>query len=130
MARKNKDSDTGIKTAADERIDELSRMTIEELHTEFLKAKKNELGSKKQKKNDHTLTALKDKIKEYRSTNETDEMKKMKEDLKAAKAAVDEDIKDDIEDKKALESGYNGQIKEFVKEQKNILKIIGQRENY
>jgi hypothetical protein len=129
MAKK-KDNDTGIKTAAEERIEELSRMTMDELNKEFLRAKKNEIGSKKQKKDHHELTTLKEKIKEYRSANETDAMKKMKEDLKLAKAEIDEAIKEDIEDKKALESGFNNQIKEFVKEQKIILKIIRQRENY
>lgn len=127
---KSKKYDDGLETQEDARIKELMGMTVEELNSEFLKAKKNEIASKKQKKDHSELNALKDKIKEYRATNETKEMKDMKEALKIAKQELDSEIQEDIEDKKALESGFQSQIKSFVKEQKIILKIIRDRENY
>lgn len=107
---------------------DLTKKSEKDLNSEFMKAQKNERAGKKQKKEDHKIEKLKDKIALHRKENETKEMKDLKEKLKKLKQEVDEQIKDEIADKKALESGYNNLIKEFKEIQDAILTILKDRE--
>jgi hypothetical protein len=55
-------------------------------------------------------------------------MKDLKEKLKKMKQEIDAAIKDELEDKKALEQGYNNLLKEFKEIQDAILTILKDRE--
>ena len=99
-----------------DQLDELKRKTDENLLKDHLFESRAILIVNKQKKDDATLKDLKDQVKKHRDADE--DLKKAKEQVKQAREACDEEIKETIEDKKALESGYREQAgthKELVK---------------
>lgn len=116
------------KQLTEDRIRELRGMTEKDLHSAFIKAKKNEKAAKKIKKDDEDLNQLTSKIKTHRDENMPKKVKELQDEIKDIKDSVDEEIKDELEDKKALSKGHSNGIKGFVEEQDIILEIIRSRE--
>lgn len=108
-----------------EHVDELRTKTTDELLKEYLSQNKKIQIVSKQKKDDSKLKEIKSRIKEHR--NNSTELQDAKESLKELKQEVDEEIRDDLEDKKALEGGYRDEIRGFKETIDAIQSIIEKR---
>jgi hypothetical protein len=108
-----------------EHVDELRTKSTDELLKEYLAQNKKIQIVNKQKKDDSKLKEIKDRIKEHRG-NST-ELQEAKESLSELRETVDEEIRDDLEDKKALEGGYRDEIRGFKETIHAIQSIIEKR---
>lgn len=126
MARKQKKEKT-YKFLTGDQIEALHKKSDEELLREHLSETKAIKSLARQKKEDPTLSQLKKEIKEHRDKNTPDRVKELREEIKEIKKEVDEEIPEIIEDKKALEKGYNENIAIHRERADAIQKIIDDR---
>jgi predicted transcriptional regulator len=108
-----------------EQVDELRSKSTDELLKEYLLQNKKIQIVLKQKKDDSKLKEIAGRIKDHR--NSSAELTEAKEDLKDLKSEVDDEIRDDIEDKKSLEGGYRDEIRGFKETIHAIQSIIDRR---
>jgi hypothetical protein len=125
---RKKQQSNKFKNISEDRIIELRSLAEKDLNSEFIKAKKNEKAAKKMKKEDEDIKSLADKIKLHRAENTPKKVKELQEEIKELKKQVDEEIEDEINDKKALMKGHSNLIKGFLEEQELILEILRGRE--
>ena len=130
MAKKpGKDKNTGskYKYLRPEEVEELERASTAELLKMHMAESKNHQAARRQKKEDQTLKSLGEQIKKHREENTPEEVKTLKLRIKELKEEVDEDISEILEDKKALNKGFNDTIKAFGEKVDVILKILAKR---
>ena len=73
------------------------------------------------------MKEIKERVRQHREGSE--ELKTAKESLKEVRENVDEEIRDDLEDKKALEGGYRDELRGFKEMQHAIQSLIERRTN-
>jgi hypothetical protein len=117
------------KFVAEGELEDLPGMEETTLFKELIRAKKNEEAAVKQKKDDQDIANLTKEIEEHRAEHLPDEVKTLQEEIKTLKAAVDEEIKDIIADKKDLAKGHSNLIKGFRQKQLAIMDILKNRES-
>jgi len=108
-----------------EQVDELKAKSTEELLKDYLEQNKKVQIVKKQKKDDEKLKGMRDRIKKHRDASV--ELKEAKENSKDVSDVVNEEIIEDVEDKKALDGGYRDEIKGFNEMAHAIQSIIDKR---
>lgn len=108
-----------------EQVDELKAKSTEELLKDYLEQNKKVQIVKKQKKDDEKLKGMRDRIKKHRDASV--ELKEAKENSKDVSDEVNEEIIEDVEDKKALDGGYRDEIKGFNEMAHAIQSIIDKR---
>jgi hypothetical protein len=108
-----------------EQVRELQSKPTEELLKDYLDQSRKVQIVKRQKKEDEKLKGMRDRIKKHRDSST--ELQEAKQNVKDVRESVDEDIMDDIEDKKALEGGYRDEIKGFNEMAHAIQSVIDRR---
>ena len=110
-----------------EEIQELEKLSLNELVSEYTRNNTNLKAIKKAKKDDFHLEELKVSIKKYRENHLPDEVQQLKNQIKELKAEVDENIKDELEEKKDIEGGYRDSIKSHNEKIDVILGLMDKR---
>lgn len=127
MARKKKEK-FPYKFLRPDQLEELQRMSNEELIKEHLRENKNLKALKKQKKDDHQIADLAKQIKKHREEHESqEEVKEMQIEIKEIKKTIDLEIADLLSDKKDLTKGWNDSIKAHQERADVIFKLIDDR---
>ena len=128
MAKKKK-AKWPYKFVRKDQVDELHRESTQDLLVKSHKQQKETAALIKQKKENHAIQDLKDQIKDHTSMHENnEEISKLAAQIKDLRDEVKEEIADIIEDKKALDGGFNDSIKASKEMQKVITKILSGRD--
>lgn len=127
MARKKKEK-FPYKFLRPDQLEELQRMTTDDLIAEHLRENKNLRAAKRQKKDDHQIAAWKKQIDEHRAEHEDQvEVKELQNQVKELKKNIDLEIADVLADKRDLTKGWNDTIKAHQERADVIFKLIDDR---
>jgi hypothetical protein len=127
MARKKKEK-FPYKFLRPDQLEELQRMTTDDLIKEHLRENKKLKALKRQKKDDHQIADLKKQIDDHRSSHEDQaQVKELQEEIKELKKSIDLEIADILSDKKDLTKGWNDSIKAHQERADVIFKLIDDR---
>lgn len=127
MAKKPKKEKSPYKYLRPEEVEDLEKASTAELLKMHMTESKNHQAARRQKREDSTLKDLNDQIKKHRDDNMPEEVKTLRLRIKELKDEVDEEISEIIEDKKALNKGFNDTIKAFGEKVDVILRILAKR---
>ena len=113
-------------------LDEFNNMSNEDLLKEILRYDVNVKAETKNKKDSEALKEEKATINEHRKwyQESSKAFRDAEEELKLQKQARDEDIAESIENKAALEKGFNDSIKNFKEHCDVAMKILRSRQKF
>lgn len=127
MAKKKKDK-FPYKFIRPDQLEDIQRMSNDELIKEHLKENKFMRSLKKQRKEDPQILDLTKQIKEHRENHEDQgEIKRMQEEIKEMKKTMDVEIADVISDRRDLNKGWSDTIKAHQERADVIFKILDDR---
>ena len=111
-----------------DQLEDLQRMSNDELIKEHLKESKNIKVLKKQRKDDPQITALTKEIKDHREGHEDmQSVKEMQAEIKEIKKTIDLEIVDTITDRRELSKGWSDTIKAHQERSDVIFKLLDDR---